>query len=71
MAKTRAPIRIFAILTFALTMSAAAHAQAARTRVSRAGDDVNHGLGVEGPNGAAEMHVGASPRAGTGDRTPF
>jgi hypothetical protein len=41
MAKTRAPFRIFAILTFILTMSAAAHAQATRTWVSGVGDDVN------------------------------
>jgi hypothetical protein len=41
MVSTRAPFRIFAALTFLLTMSAAANAQATRTWVSRVGDDVN------------------------------
>src|SRR5215203_143476 len=41
MPNTRAPFRIFGLLTLLLTMSAAAHAQATRTWVSGVGDDAN------------------------------
>jgi hypothetical protein len=41
MANTRAFFRIFALLTFLLTISAAAQAQSARTWVSGLGDDAN------------------------------
>ncbi|HEX8284162.1 MAG TPA: hypothetical protein VF588_12440 [Pyrinomonadaceae bacterium] len=41
MVNIRVPFRIFALLTFILTLSAAAHAQATLTWVSGVGDDVN------------------------------
>lgn len=41
MAKTRAPFRIFAALTFPLTISAAANAQPTRTCGAGGGDDVS------------------------------
>ena len=41
MVKFRVPFRFFVLLTFTLTLSAVAHAQATRTRVSGVGDDVN------------------------------
>jgi hypothetical protein len=53
MPNSRAPFRPFAFLTFLITMSAAAHAQATRTRASGVGDDVNFGNNRFAGNGGS------------------